>query len=172
MVQDSSPTNRYYIDPPRVIVTGKPSASLARSLEKDEKARLAKQIKELGPEGIAKAAKELEEAKAEHDQAIPEEILTSFPVPDVSSIAWIPVSSVQEPGRGRALQNVGETPAEELRRHIEHDGEDLPFFVQFDHVKVNTQPSTLETYQTIVQSDFVTIHALFSLADLPNDLRP
>lgn len=114
---------------------GKPSANLADQLEKTEKARVAAQVKALGPEGLKKAEAELEAAKAEHDRAIPKEVLTSFPVPDVKSISWIPVESVQEPGTGRHVQyppSSGST----LLKHVTADGEQLPFFVQYDHVEV------------------------------------
>ncbi|KAI0271378.1 Metalloenzyme, LuxS/M16 peptidase-like protein [Gloeopeniophorella convolvens] len=145
---------KYFIDPKRVIVRGKPSAAVADRLEKEEKARIAKQKEALGPEGLAKAVKELEEAKAEHEKPIPSEILKSFPVPDVKSISWIPVQSVQQvgtgrPGRSKSLDN-------EVARHINADGSPLPFFVQYDHVK----------------SDFVSVHTYLSLAKLPNHLRP
>lgn len=107
---------------------------MADKLEKTEKARIAAQVKKLGPEGIAKATKELEEAKAEHEKPIPTEILTAFPVPDVKSISWIPVQSVQEPGKGR---HATQPPANsELFKHINSDGSQLPFFVEYDHVKV------------------------------------
>ena len=56
---------RYYIDSPSVVVVGRPSAALAEKLEKDEKKRLATQVKKLGPEGLAAAEKELDAAKAE-----------------------------------------------------------------------------------------------------------
>lgn len=107
---------------------------MADKLEKTEKARIAAQVKKLGPTGLAKATKELEDAKAEHDKPIPTDVLTAFPVPDVKSISWIPVQSVQERGKGR-------TPAKkvadsELSKHIEADGSLLPFFVEYDHVKV------------------------------------
>jgi hypothetical protein len=107
---------------------------MAEKLEKTEKGRIAAQIKKLGPSGLAKATKELEAAKAEHDKPIPTEVLTAFPVPDVKSISWISVQSVQERGNGR-------TPAKrvvdsELSKHIESDGSPLPFFVEYDHVKV------------------------------------
>ncbi|KAF7436910.1 hypothetical protein PC9H_003744 [Pleurotus ostreatus] len=145
---------KYFIDAASIVVCGKPSASLAKKLEKDEKARLATQIKRLGPKGLEEAEKELEAAKAEHDVPIPTEILKSFPVPDVKSIVWIPVQSVQEVGTGR---KAGRAPSStELSKHIESDGSPLPFFVQYDHV----------------QSDFVTVHAYFSLAHLPHRLRP
>ncbi|KAJ3568798.1 hypothetical protein NP233_g5473 [Leucocoprinus birnbaumii] len=146
---------KYYVDPPSVVVVGKPSARMAKQLENDEKDRVAKQVKALGPEGLKKAADLLESSKAEHDKPISKEILTSFPVPDVKSISWIPVQSVQQPGSGRESSRVA-VPSPELLRHIEADGSSLPFFVEYDGVK----------------SDFVTVHAFFSMAHLPDNLRP
>ncbi|KAJ3514376.1 hypothetical protein NLJ89_g2417 [Agrocybe chaxingu] len=147
--------SKYYIDQPSIVIIGKPSAALAEKLEKDEKARIAAQVERLGPEGLKNAEAELEAAKAQHGEKIPDEILTSFPVPDVKSISWIPVQSVQEPGKGRKA-TFSPSTTEPLYKHIESDGQPLPFFVEFDHV----------------ESDFVTVHGLFSLAKLPNRLRP
>jgi len=146
---------KYYVDPPRIVVRGKPSGAMADKLEKDEKARIAAQKERLGSKGLARAEKELEEAKQEHEKEIPNEILTSFPVPDVKSIAWIPVQSLQDVGKGRKRTIVQKNNAD-LAHHIESDGDALPFFVQYDHV----------------QSDFVTVNAFFSLATLPHRLRP
>lgn len=129
------PLYRYYVDSPCVVVRGKPSASMATKLEKGEKARIEAQKERLGPDGLAKAEKELEEAKKEHDVEIPSEILRGFPVPDVKSIAWIPVQSLQEAGVGRTSR-LGQTGNAPLSRHIESDGSKLPFFVQYDHVQV------------------------------------
>lgn len=125
---------RYFVDPKRVVVRGKPSAAFADRLEKEEKARIAKQKADLGPEGLAQKAKELEEAKAEHEKPIPTEILKAFPVPDVKSISWIPVQSVQQAGTGRPSR----TPNVEndVSRHVSADGPPPSFFVQYDHVKV------------------------------------
>ncbi|KAL0580364.1 hypothetical protein V5O48_001609 [Marasmius crinis-equi] len=145
---------KYYIDPPSITVTGRPSASLAEQLEKDEKKRVEEQVKKLGPEGLKKAERELEEAKAEHDRPIPSEILKQFQIPDVKSIAWIPVKSAQQKGKGREPSSIA-TNDPVLTKHINADGQDLPFFVQYDHV----------------ESDFVSIHALFSLEKLPHRLR-
>ena len=126
------------------MIVGKPSASLAEKLEKDEKARIAAQIEKLGADGLKKAEVKLELAKAEHDRPIPTEILTSFPVPDVKSISWIPVQSLQEPGHGRAIPSppVVKDP---LFKHIQSDGQELPFFVQYDHVEVSLTSSTNDT---------------------------
>ncbi|KAH8835156.1 Metalloenzyme, LuxS/M16 peptidase-like protein [Flagelloscypha sp. PMI_526] len=147
---------QYYIDRPSVIVKGKPSASLAKALETTEKERVAAQVKKLGPQGLEAATKLLEEAKKEHDTPIPPQIITSFPVPDVKSISWIPVLTVQEPGEGRSATLAGTPTHGTLKRHISEDGDSLSFFTQYDHV----------------ESDFVTVHALFSLASLPARLRP
>jgi hypothetical protein len=113
---------------------------MAKRIERDDKARLAAQVEQLGPAGLEAAAAKLAAAKAENDRPIPEDILTAFPVPDVRSISWIPVRSAQLPGAGkgagRAAPHAAGEGAQELMRHIEADGEELPFFVQFDDVKV------------------------------------
>ena len=103
---------------------------MAEKLETDEKARIAAQVKELGPDGLEAAAKLLEKAKAEHDKPIPDKILKAFPVPDVKSISWIPVDSFHEKGKLSAASE------SKLKKHIEDDGGPLPFFIGFDHVQV------------------------------------
>jgi len=131
-------TCRYYIDSPSVVVRGKPSASLVKKLEADEKERIAEQVKTLGPEGLAKVKEELDAAKAEHEKPIPEEILQKFPVPDVHSIAWIPVQSTQASGSSVESQSTSRSPDNtQLRKVIDSDGSPLPFFVQYDHVQVS-----------------------------------
>jgi len=117
-----------------VVVRGKPSAAVAERLEKEEKARIEKQKATLGPEGLAQKAKELEEAKAEHEKPIPTEVLKSFTLSDVKSISWIPVQSVQQAGVGR--KGGATTVANDISRHVSGDGPPLSFFVQYDHVKV------------------------------------
>ncbi|KAF8832423.1 hypothetical protein HHX47_DHR1001921 [Lentinula edodes] len=161
---------KYYIDPSSVVVIGRPSAALAAKLEKDEKKRLAAQVKRLGPEGIKAAAKELEEAKAEHDKPIPTEVLTQFQIPSVKSISWIPVQSVQQKGRGRSALP---TPSSsDLAKIIASDGDELPFFVQYDHVEVDTFFQISSYFiLTNIKSDFVSITAFFSLENLPQRLR-
>jgi Zn-dependent M16 (insulinase) family peptidase len=135
--------HRYFVAPKRVIVRGKPSAAVAERLEKEEKARIAKQKAGLGTEGIAQKAKELEEAKAEHEKPIPAEVLRSFPVPDVKSITWIPVQSVQQAGTGRQTRTP--TVANDVSRHVSVDGPTPAFFVQYDHVKVRFIANSTET---------------------------
>ena len=149
---------------------------MADRLEKNEKARIAAQVERLGLEGLKKAEVELEVAKAEHAKAVPTEILTSFPVPDVKSISWLPVQSIQEPGIGRKPVHWA-SASSPLSKHIDSDGELLPFFVEYDHVEVCSDSPTFLQQELIFlfsfhQSDFVSVHGLFSLAKLPNHLRP
>ena len=108
---------------------------MADQLEKDEKARIAAQVERLGPEGLKKAEVKLEMAKAEHGKPVPTEIIASFPLPDVKSISWLSVQSVQEPGVGRKLVH-NASASSPLSKYIDSDGELLPFFVGYDHVEV------------------------------------
>lgn len=120
-----------------MVVIGKPSAEMADRLEQDEKQRIQDQRDQLGDEGLARVEKILENAIKDHDKEIPTEILTSFPVPDVKSISWIPVQSLQQPGKGKGrAPRRDQTGNAALVKHVESDGPPLPFFVQYDHVQV------------------------------------
>ena len=89
----------------------------------------------------------------------------------MKSISWIPVQSVQQAGAGR--KSGGATVANDISRHVSGDGPPLPFFVQYDHVKVRTLISLPNQAQSSrIQSDFVSVQALLSLAKLPSHLRP
>ena len=111
---------------------------MAEKLKQDEQARIAGQKERLGPEGLATAVQDLEAAKKEHDRHIPQEILTSFPVPDIKTISFIPVQSLQETGNGKGRKHTVEQSGNaELVKHVESDGVPLPFFVQYDHVQVS-----------------------------------
>ena len=123
-------SHRFYITNPSITILARPSSALASSLESTETSRVAAQRAALGSEGLAKVEKLLTEAKAEHERPIPETVLTDFKVPDVGRIGWLPVQSVKN--------EMGKKPASKgsLEEHVLADGEGLPFFLQFDHVKV------------------------------------
>ena len=105
---------------------------------KAERARIANQIEKLGPEGLKEVERKLDAAKEDHGKPIPTEILTSFPIPDVKSICWIPVQTLQEPGIERRANPRIASMNGELQKHIESDGEPLPFFVEYNHVEVHS----------------------------------
>lgn len=124
---------RYFLDAHRVVVKCKPSASMRERLEKEENERIEKQVASLGEDGLRRAAEALEAAKAENDVSCPPEVLTSFPIPDISTISWIPVSSVQN----RSTSEVVAAPnGADLQRHLAADSSKVPVFVEFDSVKV------------------------------------
>ncbi|KAN0061466.1 hypothetical protein ACQY0O_006313 [Thecaphora frezii] len=151
---------KYYIDNPRLVVVGRPSAALVDKLKAETKALEEKRRKELGEAGLKKLADQLEAAKKENDREIPDELLKSFKIPDVESIQWIPVGSARnEPVAEQQQTSKAEVLVGDLDRkvqaHVDADGQTLPFFVQFDHV----------------DSSFVTISLLISTSDLPAEVR-
>ncbi|PWN49324.1 hypothetical protein IE53DRAFT_388475 [Violaceomyces palustris] len=154
---------KYFIENPRVVVIGKPSASLVDKLKADTKALEEKRRSELGEKGLKELEEKLEAAKKENDRDIPPEILSSFKVPSVDSIKWIPVGTARNEPMGKGAEEP-ETKAlvldtdldKKVQAHVDSDGRDnLPYFVQFDHVT----------------SSFVTISLLISTANLPSHLR-
>jgi len=85
----------YILDRPMAVVLGKPSAAMSKEISEGEKEREAQQAKDLGEEGLECLAKTLENAMAENEQPIPDEILTSLPVPDLSKVPSIPLFTVR-----------------------------------------------------------------------------
>lgn len=194
---------RYLVDPAYVVLVGKPSAALADKIHADETARVSDQQDRLGDEGRAACAKALADARAEHEREIPREVIEGFPVPDLERIRWLDVQSAQESTRKRkrvcythtvteqdddseeehrepSSQTARDTANgangdEELARHVALDGEPLPFFLQYDQIKVSPPPP-LRTARSILthltQSQFVMINVYFSLARLPTRLLP
>lgn len=86
---------KYILDRPMVVVLGKPSASMATKIADDEKERESQQAKDLGEEGLKRLADTLDEAMAKNEEPIPEEILTSLPVPDLEKVPSIPLFTVR-----------------------------------------------------------------------------
>ena len=81
----------YILDRPMAAVLGKPSAKMAAESSQKEKDREAAQAKELGEKGLTKLADVLENAMTKNESPIPEEILTSLPVPDLEKVPSIPL---------------------------------------------------------------------------------
>lgn len=76
--------DRYLVDEPSITVIGKPSAALAEKLAKEAKEHLAATKEKLGEAGLKKKGEELDEAQKENDRPIPDEMITDFPISDVS----------------------------------------------------------------------------------------
>lgn len=141
---------KWISDANHVSILGKPSKAMAEKLEADEVARVAAQKEKLGPEGLEKLAKKLEDAKAKNDAPIPKEVLEKWPVPGVSSIHFIN-SRTARSGQARKL---GVTD-DKIQRIINSE-KDSPLFIQFEHVPTN----------------FVLLTVLLGNSDVPVELRP
>ncbi|CAI4210292.1 unnamed protein product [Parascedosporium putredinis] len=61
----------YLVDAHHITVFGKPSIEMAKRLKEEETARLAKRKEDLGPQGLEKLGKVLDDAKAKNDERIP-----------------------------------------------------------------------------------------------------
>jgi len=81
----------FILDRPMAVVLGKPSAAMSKEISDGEKEREAQQAKDLGEDGLERLSKTLEDAMAENEKAIPEEILTSLPIPDLEKVPSIPL---------------------------------------------------------------------------------
>jgi hypothetical protein len=140
---------RYFLDGPSIVILGKPSGELAEKIEETESARIAAQRDKLGSDGLAKLEKEVEAAKEANDQPIPSEMLSSFPLPDLSTVPWIPVQTVQnDPANG----GVYAPKPSDTERFVREDKTELPYFVEFDHVKVNVHIDRLWTFADVAYS--------------------
>ncbi|TIA96259.1 hypothetical protein E3P94_02416 [Wallemia ichthyophaga] len=142
-----------FIDAPFINVKGKPSATLAKTLEENEQKRLDEQRRSLGEEGIKKAKKVFDDAQVENNKEIPDDMIKSFEVPSTDSISWIPIESARQEYKKASITSPTNN---ELRKHIESDPSKPPIFVQYDHGK----------------SSFTSIRIYLSTNELPKHLRP
>lgn len=123
---------KWISDAHHVSILGKPSMKLATSLKEAEEARLAKRKEDLGPEGLEKLAKRLEQAKTINEQPIPPEVLDRWEVPSTKSIHFIE-STTARSGKARALG----VPSNPVQTVIDKSAQGLPLFVQFEDVPTN-----------------------------------
>jgi len=149
---------RYYVDAPRLVVVGRPSAALAESLKRTTRERVEQRRAELGEAGAAELRETLSQAQAKNDTPIPPGMLESFAVPRSETIAWIPVGTAASgPVPPFVTAPVPQTELDRaVAQHLERDGSAPPFYLQFDHVP----------------SRFVHIMCVFTTAYLPHPLRP
>lgn len=119
-------------DAHHISILGKPSMKLATSLKEAEEARLAKRKEELGPEGLEKLAKRLEQAKTINEQPIPPEVLDRWEVPSTKSIHFIE-STTARSGKAKALG----VPSNPVQAVVDSSPQGLPLFLQFEDVPTN-----------------------------------
>lgn len=139
---------KWLLDGPHLTILGKPSASLAKKIQADEQARLEAQQKKLGPAGLAQLATQLEQAQAENDRPIPEDMIRQFPVPSVENINFI------RPESARAGLRQSEHPKlqNSSQALIDLDDCDLPLFIQFDNTP-GSEFTSISLYLTCTSVD-------------------
>lgn len=142
---------KWISDADHVTILGKPSASLSKKLETEEKDRVAAQIKSLGKKGLKEKERKLAEAKAQNNREIPKELLERFKVPDTKSIHFIDTITA----RSGAAKGMGrlENPIQDI---VDREKTDLPLFIHFEHVETN----------------FVHLNLIFGTESIPISLRP
>ncbi|ORY72060.1 peptidase M16 inactive domain-containing protein [Pseudomassariella vexata] len=123
---------KWISDAHHVSVLGKPSLKLATKLKEDETKRIEKRKQELGPDGIEKRRKLLDEAKSQNDVEIPTSVLERWPVPPTDSIHFIE-SQTARSGLARKL-GLEDNPAQKA---IDAAQPGNPLFVQFESVPTN-----------------------------------
>ncbi|KAG0305550.1 hypothetical protein BGZ98_003958 [Dissophora globulifera] len=139
---------KYFIDAKRATIIGKPSAAHAAKLTEDEAKRVEDQRERLGDDKLKELEKELEKHRAQNDIPVPAEIFDNFPIPDVKGIEMIEVLT----GRGQPDSSF----KNEIQKHLDSDPAEIPFFIEFDHIK----------------SEFVESTLYFTSTELPARLRP
>jgi len=74
------------VSAPSINMVGKPSAALAAKIEKDEKERIVQRKEELGEERLKELEQLMQDAKTESEVEPPSEMISSFPITDVSRL--------------------------------------------------------------------------------------
>ena len=77
------------------VVTGKPSAALAKTMADSEKAREEQQAKDLGPTKLEELGQTLEKAIEFNEREIPGDVLTSVPIPSLEKVKPVPCLTVR-----------------------------------------------------------------------------
>jgi len=104
----------------KIIIKGKPSAALVNNFTEEEEIRIAKQIKDLGTQGLKDKGKEIEDAL--ESQKLPgKEVLNKIPLGDVDIIKF------------RNFESFNRT--QNYQKII--DFANIPFKIQIDDVKSN-----------------------------------
>ncbi|KAK3910629.1 hypothetical protein KUF71_020443 [Frankliniella fusca] len=114
--------NKYLLKNNSATIRGRPSQAERQRLSDDEEKRIEKQRKDLGPEGLKKYEKELEDAIAHNELPPPEAMLRSVAIPDASSINFHPIERYS---------------SDSPQQHSNLSLETAPVYTHLDHVHTN-----------------------------------
>lgn len=121
----------WFVEAPHVTMFARPSAKIARTFKREERARVSLRKKNLGEAGLKELDKKLTAAKAENEVEIPNEVLERFEIPGTRSIHFITTITARS-GAARAMGSL-ENP---IQKMIDQDS-DLPLFIHFEHIQSN-----------------------------------
>ncbi len=124
---------KYFTTANHISILGEPSQELAERLTREEEAHVKAQQERLGPEGLKKLAKKLEEAQAENNKPIPESVLGKFHIPNADSIHFIQTTT----GRAGKARSAGISETNDIQEIIDADDDGSPLFIHFEHVPSN-----------------------------------
>ncbi|CAD6227691.1 GSCOCG00001371001-RA-CDS [Cotesia congregata] len=113
---------KYLIDAPSAVINATPSIDKQKEMDEQEKKRIAERIKQLGKEGLEEKEKAYLEAVKQNDAPIPDEVLSSVPVPGTDSINFHHIRSYTTGGGDQ---------------HPRLDVNKLSLFTYLDHVNTN-----------------------------------
>ena len=150
-VQWQNKLREWLSDAHHVSILGKPSKALSKQLKVSEKTRINKQKEKLGQAGLEKLAHDLEKAKKQNEQDIPNEYLAKFPVPDTRSIHFLDTITATS---GAARQ--GTESQNQIQKLIDQSSSPSPLFLHFEHIR----------------SNFVHISVILGVEAIPVELRP
>ncbi|KAH7131940.1 zinc metalloprotease-like protein [Dendryphion nanum] len=142
---------KWVSDAHHVSILGKPSIKLSEKNKADEVARVKAQQEKLGEEGLKNLANKLEEAQAENDKPIPDEILASLKVPGVESIHFFETTTARS-----GLAKKQGIPDNSIQKIIDKDENGLPLFIHYEHIPTS----------------FVHFGLALGTAGVPTELKP
>ncbi|KAJ1519883.1 hypothetical protein ONE63_004123 [Megalurothrips usitatus] len=114
--------NQYLLKNNCATIRGRPSQAERQRLSDDEEKRIEKQRQDLGPDGLKKFEKELEEAIAHNELPPPDAMLRSVAIPDASSINFHPIERFS---------------SDSIQQHSNLPLDKVPIYTQVDHVHTN-----------------------------------
>ena len=86
---------KYILNREMAAVYGVPSAQKSEEIQKGDEKRERQQALCLGPEKLDDLSKVLEKAMEENEKDIPEDVLSSLPIPDLEKVKAIPLFNVR-----------------------------------------------------------------------------
>ncbi|KAK9870443.1 hypothetical protein WA026_008009 [Henosepilachna vigintioctopunctata] len=144
---------KYFIDNKFIVIRCKPSKEEQQQMAKDEKERIAKQIEDLGTEGLKRKGAELEKAIEFNDREPPKDMLVSVDIPGLKSVNFHNITRYKSDSLNKKILDLSDTPV-----FTYFDDVNSNFVHIFALLDTSTVPSSFRTYLPLL---------LESLLELP-----